>query len=149
MSATDWSEVMTKHPFAAGFIAMLVFTGTASAQARNGQARGQAATNQSRPSNTQFSTQDRQTTSDWYNQNQAHPSAGFRQQDRLPPDLESRRRLASRLDPQLQKKVQPFPSDLRRRLPVPASGYRYAAGGGHVTLRDKKNQLQDIIHVHS
>ena len=143
---------MTARHIATGFIAVLVFTATASAQTaqnRNGQTRGQAATDQSRQSHTQFNTQDRQTTSDWYNQNQAHPPAGFRQQDRLSPALESRLQVGSRLDPQLLKKVQPFPSDLKRRLPVPASGYRYAAVGGHVTLMDKKNQVQDIIHVHS
>ena len=140
--------MITRH-IAAGIIALLVLTATAGAQARNGQARGQAGTNRNRQGQTQFNTQDRQTTSDWYNQNQAHPPAGFRQQDRLSPALESRLQVGSRLDPQLLKKVQPFPSDLKRRLPVPASGYRYAAVGGHVTLMDKKNQVQDIIHVHS
>jgi hypothetical protein len=142
---------MTTRHIATGFIALLVFTAAASAQNRqngNTQARGQAPTYQSR-GNTQFNTQDRQTTSDWYNQNQAHPPAGFRQQDRLSPALESRLQIGSRLDPQIQRKVQPFPSALRRLLPVPATGYRYAAVGGHVTLMDKKNQVQDIIHVHS
>jgi ferric-dicitrate binding protein FerR (iron transport regulator) len=143
---------MRSRHIATGFIALLVFTAAASAQNRqngNGQARGQATTDQSRQSHTQFNSQDRQTTNDWYSQNQAHPAAGFRQQDQLSPALESRLQIGSRLDPQLLKKVQPFPSDLKRRLPVPASGYRYAAVGGHVTLMDKKNQVQDIIHVHS
>jgi Ni/Co efflux regulator RcnB len=149
MSATDWSEVMTTRHIAAGFIAILVFTGTASAQARNGNAHGQAATNQNRQGQPQFTAQDRQATSNWSSQNQAHPAVGFRSQDRLSSDQESRLQVGSRLDPQLQRMVHTVPSDLRRQLAAPASGYRYAAVGGHVTLMDKLNQVLDIIHVHS
>jgi Ni/Co efflux regulator RcnB len=136
---------MTPRHIATGFIALLVFTAAASAQDRNGQARGQATTDRSRQSHTQFNSQDRQTTNDWYNQHQAHPPAGFRQQDRLSPDLESRLQVGSRLDPQLQRKIHTVPSDLKRRLAAPAPGYRYAAVGGHVAMIDKKNQVQDII----
>jgi Ni/Co efflux regulator RcnB len=136
---------MTPRHIATGFIALLVFTAAASAQDRNGQARGQASVD--RQSHTQFNSQDRQVTNDWYNQSrtQAHPPAGFRQQDRLSPDLESRLQVGSKLDSQLQKKVHKVPSDLKRRLPAPASGYRYAAVGGHVAMIDKRNQVQDII----
>ena len=137
---------MTTHHITTGFIALLVFTAAASAQDRNAQARGQAATDQNRQSHTQFNSQDRQTTSDWYNQHQANPPAGFRQQDRLSPDLESRLQVGSKLDPQLQKKLHTVPSDLKRQLAAPAPGYRYAAVGGHVAMIDKKNQVQDIIH---
>ena len=149
MSATDWSEVMTTRHIAAGFIAMLVFTGTASAQARNGNAHGQAATNQNRQDQPQFTAQDRQATSNWSNQHQARPPVGFRPQDRLSPALESRLQVGSRLDPELQKRVHTVPSDLRRQFAAPAPSYRYVAVGGHVALIDKKNQVHDIIHVHS
>src|ERR1700680_5293282 len=137
---------MTSRHIAIGFIALLVFTAAASAQNRqdgNGQARGQATTAQSRQSHTQFNNQDRQTTNDWYNQHQAHPPAGFRQRDRLSPDLESRLQVGSRLDPQLQRKVHTVPSDLKRRLAAPAPGYRYAAVGGHVAMIDQENQVED------
>ena len=136
---------MTSRHIATGFIAALVFTAAASAQDRNGEARGQAPNAQNRQSHTQFNSQDRQTTNDWYNQHQANPPAGFRQQDRLSPDLESRLQVGSRLDPQLRRKVHGVPSDLKRRLAAPAPGYRYAAVGGHVAMIDKKNQVQDII----
>jgi Ni/Co efflux regulator RcnB len=138
---------MTARHIAAGVIALLVFTAMVGAQARNGRASGQAGT-QHRQGQTQFNTQDRQATSDWSNQHQAHPPAGFRTQDRLSPALESRLQVGSRLDPELQKMVHTVPSDLRRRLATPAPGYRYVAVGGHVSLIDKKNQVHDIIHVH-
>jgi len=131
---------------AAGVIALLVFTTTAGAQARNAQSSGQAGTNQNRHGQTQFNTQDRQATSDWYSRNQAHPPAGFRSQDRLSPDQESRLQVGSTLGRDLQKLIHTVPADLRRQFAAPASGYRYAAVGGHVTLLDKKNQVHDIIH---
>jgi hypothetical protein len=133
---------MTSRHLATGFVALLVFTAAASAQDRNGQATA----DQNRQSHTQFNSQDRQTTNDWYNQHQANPPAGFRQQDRLSPDLESRLQVGSKLDPQLQKKVHTVPSDLKSRLAAPAPGYRYAAVGGHVAMIDKNNQVKDIIH---
>src|ERR1700686_5494924 len=96
---------MTSRHIATGFVALLVFTAAASAQDRNGQARRKATNAQTRQSHTQFNSEDRQTTNDWYNQPQANPPAGFRQQDRLSPDLESRLQVGSKLDPQLQKKL--------------------------------------------
>ena len=139
---------MTTRHIAAGVIALLVFTTPAGAQARNGQARGQAGT-QHRQGQTQFNVQDRQATSNWSNQHQARPPVGFRPQDRLSPALESRLQVGSRLDPELQKRVHTVPSDLRRQFAAPAPSYRYVAVGGHVALVDKKNQVHDIIHVHS
>ena len=139
---------MTPRHIATGFIVLLVFTAAAGAQDRNGQARGRAGTVQNRQGQTQFTAQDRQATSNWSNQHQAHPPAGFRPQDRLSPAQESRLQVGSRLDPQLQKRVHTVPADLRRQLAAPAPSYRYVAVGGHVTLIDKKNQVHDIIHVH-
>jgi Ni/Co efflux regulator RcnB len=138
---------MTTRHIAAGVIALLGFTAIAGAQARDGQPRGQAATVQK--GQTQFNAQDRQATSSWSSQNQAHPPAGFRPQDRLSPDLESRLKVGSKLDPELQKRVHTVPTDLRRRLAAPAPSYRYVAVGGHVALLDKQNQVHDVIHVHS
>jgi Ni/Co efflux regulator RcnB len=136
---------MTTRHIAASVIALLVFATTAGAQARNGQTRGQTGNRQGQ---TQFNTQDRQATSDWSNQHQAHPPAGFRPQDRLSPALESRLQVGSKMDPALQKQVHTLPVDLRRQLAAPAPSYRYVAVGGHVALIDKKNQVHDIIHVH-
>jgi hypothetical protein len=112
------------------------------------QTRPSNQTNQARQGQTQFNTQDRQATSDWYTKNQAHPPAGFRPQDRLSPAQESRLQVGSKLDPELQKRVQTVPVDLKRQLAAPAPSYRYVALGGHVALVDKKNQVHDIIHVH-
>jgi Ni/Co efflux regulator RcnB len=136
---------MTTCHIAAGVIALLVLTTTAGAQATNGQARGQVGNRQGQ---TQFNAQDRQATSAWSNQHQAHPPVGFRPQDRLSPTLESRLQVGSKMDPELQKRVHAVPSDLRSHLAAPAPSYRYVAVGGHVALIDKKNQVHDIIHVH-
>jgi hypothetical protein len=138
---------MTARHIAAGLIALLVFAAPAGAQTRNERVRGRAGT-QNRQGQTQFNTQDRQATSNWYKQQQAHPPVGFRPQDRLSPTLESRLQIGSKLDPRLQKLVHPVPAALNRRLAAPAPSYRYAAIGGHVALIDKQNQVHDVIHVH-
>src|SRR5450755_2153484 len=88
---------------------------------------GSAALAQDRQGHTQFDQQDQQVTRDWYNQNQAHPPAGLRNQDRLSADEESRLREGTVLDKGLRKKVHPAPPDLARRLPPPASNHRYVA----------------------
>src|ERR1700681_1891379 len=96
---------MTTRHIATGVIALLVFTPTAGAQARNGQARGETGTDQNRQGQTQFNTQDRQATSAWSKQHQARPPVGFRPQDRLSPALESRLQVGSKLDSELQKQI--------------------------------------------
>jgi Ni/Co efflux regulator RcnB len=93
-----------------------------------------------------FSEKDRQTAGTWYTQHQAKPPAGFRQQDRLSPDAESRLQIGKRLDPKVHR-VYPAPPDLRRQLPTPEKGNRYVAVGGHVAVVDRRNTVHDVIHV--
>jgi len=133
----------TRH-VAAGAIALLMFAATPSARAASGQAGEQAKTDQ-KSTQTQFTAQDRQATSDWYGQHQANPPAGFRQQDKLTADQDSRLQVGSKLDPDLLKLAHAVPSDLKVKLATPAPGYRYASVGGQVTLLDKQNQVHDII----
>jgi Ni/Co efflux regulator RcnB len=136
---------MTTRHIAVGAIALLMFGAPPVARATSGQRGEQAATDQKSRSQAQFTTQDRQAASDWYGKNQANPPAGFRAQDRLSSDQESRLQVGSKLDPDLQKMTRTVPSDLRHKLATPAPGYRYLTVGGHVTLLDKQNQVQDII----
>ena len=97
---------------------------------------------------TQFDAHDQQAAHDWYNQNQAHPSAGMRKQDQLSADEESRLHEGSVLDKDLQRKVHSAPPDLARRLPPPPSDHRYVVLGGHVGLIDNNFQLKAVIHLH-
>jgi hypothetical protein len=101
-----------------------------------------------RQGHTQFDDKDRQTASDWYNQHKDHPPAGFRDQDRLNAEQESRLREGAPLDRDLRKKVHPAPEDLTRRLPPPAPDHRYVAIGGHVGLIDNHYQVKAVIHLH-
>jgi Ni/Co efflux regulator RcnB len=97
---------------------------------------------------TQFDDKDRKTTTDWYNQHKDHPPVGFRDQDRLSTDQESRLHEGATLDNDMRKKVHPVPEDLRRNLPPPPSDHRYVAIGGHVGLIDNKFQVKAVIHLH-
>jgi Ni/Co efflux regulator RcnB len=126
---------MTTHRLlAATAAAILALTGSAALA----QDRG----------HTQFDEHDQQVTRDWYNQNQAHPPAGLRKQDRLSADEESRLREGAVLDKGLQRKVHAAPPDLSRRLPPPPSDHRYVAIGGHVGLIDNNFQVKAVIHLH-
>ena len=103
---------------------------------------------QQRQGNLQFSQHDQQVAHDWYNQNQAHPPVGFRNQDRLSADEESRLREGAPLDKNLRKKVHPAPPDLYRQLPPPPPRHRYVAIGSHVALVDPSYNVKAVIHLH-
>ena len=96
---------------------------------------------------TQFDDHDQQVTHDWYNQHQAHPPAGLRNQDHLSAEEESRLHEGEVLDKRLRRKVHPAPPELSRQLPPPPSDHRYVAIGGHVGLIDNKFQVKGVIHL--
>ena len=89
-----------------------------------------------------------QVARDWYNQHKDHPPVGFRSEDRLSADEESRLREGEVLDKHLRRKMHAAPHDLVRQLPPPAHGHRYVAIGGHVGLIDNRNHVQAVIHLH-
>ena len=135
---------MTTNPLLAATVAtILALTGSAALAQDRGQRGGQ-----NQQSHTQFDEHDQQVTRDWYNQNQAHPPAGLRNQDRLSADQESRLNEGAVLDKDLRRKVHAAPPDLSRRLPPPPSDHRYVAIGGHVGLIDNKFQVKAVIHLH-
>ena len=135
----------THRVWAAATIAILALALTGSAVLA--QDRGQRG-GQTQQGHTQFDAHDQQVTRDWYNQNQAHPPAGLRNQDRLSADEESRLHEGAVLDQGLRRKVHPAPADLTRQLPPPPSDHRYVAIGGHVGLIDNKFQVKAVIHLH-
>jgi Ni/Co efflux regulator RcnB len=134
---------MKAYVAAAFAVALFAVTGsTALAQTRNDQARQQG--------HTQFDEHDRQVTNDWYKQRQNNPPAGLRSQDRLSAEQESRVQPGRKLDPDLQRRTHPIPSDLVRQLPPPPRNHRYVALGGHVGLLDQTGRvLRDVIHLHN
>jgi Ni/Co efflux regulator RcnB len=103
---------------------------------------------QERGGHTQFDDHDQQVARDWYTQHKDHPPAGFRNNDRLSADEESRLREGEVLDRNLRRKVHSAPHDLTRRLPPPARNHRYVAIGGHVGLVDDKYRVKAVIHLH-
>jgi Ni/Co efflux regulator RcnB len=95
-----------------------------------------------------FDDHDQQVTRDWYNQHRDHPPAGFRNEDRLSADEESRLREGAVLDRHLRRRMHAAPHDLVAQLPPPAHNHRYVAIGGHVGLIDNRNHVKAIIHLH-
>jgi len=118
--------------------AILVLTGSVVLAQDRGNQQG----------HTQFDDHDQQVARNWYNQHQAHPPAGLRNQDRLSADEESRLHEGEVLDKRLRKKVHTAPPELSRQLPPPPSDHRYVAIGGHIGLIDNKFQVKGVIHLH-
>jgi Ni/Co efflux regulator RcnB len=126
-------------------LAALILAGASVATAQD---RGQRDNQRQDQNNVQFSQHDQQVAHDWYNQHQARPPAGFRNQDRLSADQESRLREGAPLDKDLRKRVHPAPPDLYRQLPPPPARHRYVAVGGHVALVDPSFTVKAVIHLH-
>jgi Ni/Co efflux regulator RcnB len=96
----------------------------------------------------QFTQHDQQVAHDWYNQHQTNPPAGFRNQDRLSSDQESRLHEGAVLDKELRRRVHSAPPDLYRQLPPPPSRHRYVGIGDHLALIDNGYQVKAVIHLH-
>jgi len=123
--------------------AILALTGSAAIAQDRGERNGQ-----NQQYHTQFDEHDQKVTHDWYNQHQTHPPAGFRDQDRLSPDEESRLREGVVLDKNLRRRVHAAPPDLVRSYPAPPPNHRYVAIGKHVGLIDNNYQVKAVIHLH-
>ncbi len=111
------------------------------------QDRGQRP-DQNQGQTTRFSQHDEEVAHNWYNQHQQAPPPGFRSQDRLTSDQESRLREGAPLDRDLRRHVHPAPADLYRQLPPPPRRQKYVAIGSHVALIDNGYNVQAVIHLH-
>src|ERR1700693_1521747 len=134
---------MKIHLLAATTAAMLALTGSTALAQDRGQRNGQ-----NQQGHTQFDEHDQQVTRDWYNQNQAHPPEGLRNEDRLSADEESRLHEGAVLDKDLRRKAHPAPQALTRQLSPPPRNHSYVTIGGHVGLIDNKDQVKAVIHLH-
>jgi Ni/Co efflux regulator RcnB len=153
MMASKEHIVNTRLWTTACAICLLVGSGSGSAQdrgpGRDSRAGAQNRSDRNRQGQTQFNAHDQQTTRDWYAQHQTRPPTGFRPQDRLSPDQETRLQPGRALEPDLQRRVHPVPRTLSRQLPAPPRNHQYVAIGGHVGLMDRTTRvLRDIIHLH-
>lgn len=114
----------------------------------NGQHRDQQHNDQwNRDHHNSFNDQDRQATREWYQQHQRNLGAGWRQRDRLAPDMEGRLRPGQRLDPQLRRQMHWLPADLSRRYGPAPRGYRYAIIGGNIVMLDDRYQVRDVFSL--
>jgi Ni/Co efflux regulator RcnB len=127
-------------------LAFLAVAGRVALAQDRGQYRGQNTDEWNRQHPT-FTDQDRQVTRDWYQQHRNRLGAGWRQQDRLPPYMESRLRRGQRLDPRLRREMHWLPSDLARRYGPAPRGYRYAIIGGNIVLLDDAYQVHDVFRL--
>ena len=110
------------------------------------QNHGQNDAEWNRQHHTTFNDQDRQAARNWYRQH-THLSAGWREQDRLNPEMEGRLRAGSRLDSEMRRHVHSLPSDLSRQYGPAPHGYRYAIIGGNIVMIDDNYLVQDVFSI--
>jgi len=94
-----------------------------------------------------FRDEDRRATEDWYREHHHGAPAGWRDEDRLPPDMQNRLRAGRPLDPDLRSRMQPLPSELSRRYAPPPPGYHYGVIGGNVVLLDNGYVVHDVFSI--
>jgi hypothetical protein len=112
-----------------------------------GQGRGNQNRQQQGQQQAQFNAHDNQVAHDWYNKHQTKPPAGVRDQDRLPPDKESRLQRGKTLDPDMERMSHRVPSDLKRDIAPAPRGSHDVLLGHHVVRVDKTNVIQDLLHL--
>jgi ABC-type Zn2+ transport system substrate-binding protein/surface adhesin len=84
---------------------------------------------------------------DWYYQNEGHLPPRARQERSIATGLEKQLVGRGSLPPGLQKRIQPCPMELERRLPPPPPDCVNVIVGGHVVLLNHKtNIVMDIFH---
>lgn len=89
-----------------------------------------------------------QAAADWYRDHQGSLPEGFRPEDRLTPEQESRVRVGVVLDNDIRDRVHPAPPELAARLAPPPPDHRYVAVGGKVGLVDKDYRVKAVINLH-
>lgn len=100
-----------------------------------------------RGQHTRFDARDRGIAGEWYKEHQGDLPRGFRAEDRLTPNSESKLRVGEVLDSDLRSRIEAAPGDLLQKLPIPARNYQYAVLDGHLLLVDAKTwNVSDVLH---
>lgn len=109
--------------------------------------KGQNGDDRDRAAHTRFDARDRENAEEWYMEHRADLPVGFREEDRLTPDLEARLRSGEVLDPELRWRTEAVPGELLQTLPPAPRNHRYVALAGHLLLVDEKTwNVSDIFH---
>ena len=92
-----------------------------------------------------FDDHDQQAAREWYGQQQNHNQKGFRTEDRLSSDEQSRLREGEVLDRHLRSKAHAAPAELVHHLSPAPHGYHYQVIGGHLIMVDSHNRVTSMI----
>ncbi len=98
------------------------------------------------PAERVFRTEEISIIRNYFRDNRSGLPPGLAKREKLPPGLERQLRKNGTLPPGLQKKVQPFPYDLERRLRRLPTGYRRVVIAGNVIMMNEKTAvIYDIV----
>src|ERR1700719_3853075 len=103
--------------------------------------------NKKRQNHIEFDDRDRQVMRDWYNPDRDKILVGLRDPNRVTPYVDSRLRIGSAQDPDLQIR-RSAPLEFWYRLSSSPRSYQYVAIQGHVEAIDGNYQdMNDLIHL--
>jgi hypothetical protein len=93
-----------------------------------------------------YKERDRESARGWYEEHQNNLPPGLAKKDRLPSGLEKQLVHRGTIPPGLQKRLQPVPADLERRLPPPPPECAHVLVGGHIVLFNQRtNVVVDLV----
>ena len=92
-----------------------------------------------------FSNSDRRTIDSYLSANRANLPPGLAKRERLPRGLERQLRRNGKLPPGLQKRLQPFPTELKQRLPPLPTGYSRVFLGNRALLLNAAKIVVDLF----
>ena len=92
-----------------------------------------------------FSNSDRRTIDSYLPANRANLPPGLAKRERLPRGLERQLRRNGKLPPGLQKRLQPFPTELEQRLPPLPTGYSRVFLGNRALLLNAAKIVVDLF----
>jgi len=94
-----------------------------------------------------YKDHDRESARGWYDEHQNNLPPGLAKKDRLPSGLEKQLVRRGTLPPGIQKRLQPVPVDLERRLPPPPPECAHVLIAGNIVLLNRRtNVVVDIFH---
>jgi hypothetical protein len=93
-----------------------------------------------------YKEHDREAMRGWYGEHQSYLPPGLAKKDQLTPGLEKQLLRRGTLPPGLQKRLQPCPEGIERRLLPPPPDCAHVLVGGHIVLLNRTNLVVDVFH---
>lgn len=138
----------TAKSMCAGALGVLMVAGSYMPAYGQGKGKGKGHNKHGDDDQTEYyKDPDRDEARRWYHEHESNLPPGLAKKDRLPLGLEKQLARNGTLPPGLQKRIQPCPEELVRRLPPPPPDCAHVLIAGHIVLLNRRtNVILDVVH---